>query len=73
MVLGHSGLKSNFELNREAAVRAMISLIEFDADRYIHSFLVTLVEFIGNKELYSFSESDILIFQTPEGQLYHNG
>jgi hypothetical protein len=73
IVSGPMGLNSSLASQREAAIRAMMTLIRLNADYYIPIFLAVLLERIDRKELNTFSEADIKIFHTPEGQICFNG
>ena len=72
-VLGHLGLKSSYASDKEAAIRAMATLIELDSNRYMPTFFDILIESIKGHDLCRLSETEIQIFYTPEGQIYQNG
>jgi hypothetical protein len=72
MILGRLGLKSSYASDKEAAIRAMATLIELDSGRYMPTFLNILIESIKGHDLCMLSETEIQIFHTPEGQIYHN-
>lgn len=69
MINGNTGLNSEDENESISAVNTISCLIEFNSKRLFYHILSALITKLNNAEIEKLTESDILIYNTPDGIL----